>query len=283
MQGTKRWSEAPSTLKAVRGHLASMQAQDHEAPDVLYEKEGRVAILTLNREKKLNALRKKTIRELGEALKRIESDKEIGCVVLTARGRSFCAGADILEYSNMTSREEFMEFQMTGEKLHESIESFPKPVIAAVNGLALGGGFEIALVCDIIIASESSQFGFPEIKIGLIPGGGGTQRLTRIVGPKTAKRLFMTGDPITSQEALRLDIVSEVVPPDNLRASALELATKIASMSPEAVTALKRLVNMATVGAYGMALPYERMMVTFLYDTGESKARIKEFVEKRKK
>ena len=260
-----------------------MQAQDHEAPDVLYEKEGRVAILTLNREKKLNALRKKTIRELGEALKRIESDKEIGCVVLTARGRSFCAGADILEYSNMTSREEFMEFQMTGEKLHESIESFPKPVIAAVNGLALGGGFEIALVCDIIIASESSQFGFPEIKIGLIPGGGGTQRLTRIVGPKTAKRLFMTSDPITSQEALRLDIVSEVVPPDNLRASALELATKIASMSPEAVTALKRLVNMATVGAYGMALPYERMMVTFLYDTGESKARIKEFVEKRKK
>ena len=96
-------------------------------------------------------------------------------------------------------------------------------------------------------------------------------------------RLFMTGDPITSQEALRLDIVSEVVPPDNLLASALELATKIASMSPEAVTALKRLVNMATVGAYGMALPYERMMVTFLYDTGESKARIKEFVEKRKK
>jgi enoyl-CoA hydratase/carnithine racemase len=260
-----------------------MQGQEQEAPDVLYERDGRVAILTLNREKKLNALRRKTIKELGEALKLIEADKQIGCVVLTGRGRAFCAGADIFEYSGMTSREEFLEFQMTGEKLHESIENFPKPVIAAVNGLALGGGFELALTCDVIIASEASQFGFPEIKIGLIPGGGGTQRLPRIVGPKTAKKIFMTGDPISPQEALRLNVVVDVVPAAQLLERSVELARRIAAMSPQALTALKRLVNIGTAGAFGIVLPYERMMVTYLYDTDESRTKVREFVEKRAK
>lgn len=260
-----------------------MNSAATDEPDVLFEERGRTAILTFNREKKLNALRAKTVRELGELLQRIESDPEIRAVILTGKGRAFCAGADIFEYNAMASRDEFMAFQMRGEKLHLSIENFPKPVIAAVNGLALGGGFELALTCDIIIASESSRFGFPEIKIGLIPGGGGTQRLPKIVGPKTAKRIFMTGDDITPQEAQRLGVVSEVIRDDQLITRTLELAEKIAGMSPPAVTALKRLVNMGTSGDFGQVLPYERMMVTYLYDTEESRARVRDFVEKRGK
>ena len=250
---------------------------------MLFERKGRVAILTLNRESKLNALRAKTVREFAEDLVRIESDPEIGAVILTGKGRAFCAGADIFEYSAMNSRDEFMAFQMRGEKLHQSIENLSKPVIAAINGLALGGGFELALTCDIILASESSRFGFPEIRIGLIPGGGGTQRLPKIVGPKTAKRIFMTGEDITPQEAHRLGVVSEVVPGDQLMAKTLELAEEIAEKSPSAVTALKRLVNMGTLGDFGQVLPYERMMVTYLYDTDESRARVRDFVEKRGK
>jgi len=259
-----------------------MNPEQLEGPDVMYERRGSIAILTLNREKKLNALRKRTIKELSNLLKTIEDDPEVRAVVLTGSGRAFCAGADIFEYSEMKSREEFMRFQMRGEKLHEAIENLSKPVVAAVNGLALGGGFELALTCDVIVASEASQFGFPEIKIGLIPGGGGTQRLPRIVGPKTAKKIFMTGDPVSPQEALRLNIVVEVVPASKLMERSLELAGSMAAMSPEALAALKRLVNMGTAGAFGMALPYERMMVTYLYDTDDSRARVKEFVEKRK-
>ncbi|MGD0638628.1 MAG: enoyl-CoA hydratase/isomerase family protein [Nitrososphaerales archaeon] len=259
-----------------------MNPEQAEGPDVLYERQGAVAILTLNRSRKLNALRNKTIREFTELLESIEDDPEVRAVVLTGTGRAFCAGADIFEYSEMKGREEFMRFQMRGEKLHEAIENLSKPVVAAVNGLALGGGFELALTCDMIVASDSSQFGFPEIKIGLIPGGGGTQRLPRLVGPKAAKKIFMTGEPISPLEALRLNIVSEVVPGPRLMERSLELAGGMASMSPQALAALKRLVNMGTAGSFGIALPYERMMVTYLYDTEESKSRVKDFVDKRK-
>ncbi len=251
--------------------------------DVLIQKRDAIAILTLNRPDKLNALRRKTFAELSSHLQEIQSDPRVGCLIITAAGKAFSAGADIFEYGEMKSIHDFIEFTNFGNKLYDSIVASEKPVIAAVNGYALGGGFELALACDIIVASENATFGLPEIKIGLIPGGGGTQRLPALVGSKVARELLMTGDSITAQEAHRLNIVSDVVAPERLMEESEALATKIAGMSRRALAAIKRLVNMSASSSADLVLPYERLTVASLYETDEAKARIKEFVDKRRK
>ena len=236
-----------------------------------------IAVLTLNNGP-VNALDLELLTAVPGSLAAVAAAR---AVVLTGSGRSFSAGVDLKQIAD--GGPPYIEKFLPALSLAMlTLFEHPAPVVAAVNGLALGGGFELALTCDMIVASESSQFGFPEIKIGLIPGGGGTQRLPRLVGPKTAKKIFMTGDPISPQEALRLNVAVEVVPGPKLMERSLELAGRMASMSPQALAALKRLVNMGTAGAFGMALPYERMMVTYLYDTDESRARVKDFVDKRK-
>lgn len=198
---------------------------------VLMEQEGRVAILTINRPDKLNALNQQVRDDMLKHLQAIEGDDSIGAVVVTGAGeKSFVAGADIGEFEGRSpfDQREAMAFP----RVFDVMASFPKPVIAMINGFCLGGGCEMASSCDIRIASDTAKFGQPEIKLGLIPGGGGTQRLPRLVGMGHAMRLILTGDIIPADEAQSIGLVEKVVPADDLRAATLELANKIASMSP---------------------------------------------------
>jgi enoyl-CoA hydratase len=206
---------------------------------VIFERSGSAAIIRLNRESKLNALNRAIFDALSIYLDDIARDESCLVAILTGTGRAFCAGADIGEYwrGGMSA---FREFQNRGRRLNDQIEKNPKPVIAAVNGLAFGGGFELALVCDLIVASERAQFGLPEPALGLVPGGGGTQRLPRIVGQNRAKEILLTGGRLNAQEAYEWGIVSALAPAQEEVRIALELADKIARQASLPIQALKR-------------------------------------------
>ncbi len=209
---------------------------------VLFERSGPAAIIRLNREKKLNALNRTIFDALMGYLDEIEHDETLQAAVLTGSGRAFCAGADIGEYWQK-GLAAFSEFQRRGRLLHERIERHPKPIVAAVNGFAFGGGFELALACDLIVASEQAQFGLPEPALGLVPGGGGTQRLPRIVGRNRAKELLFTGRRLNAREAQEWGVVSSVVPAGEEVRAALQLIEAMSKQAPLAIRALKRLVN----------------------------------------
>ena len=194
------------------------------AETILVEREGRVAILTINRPDKLNALNEQVRDDMLAALAEIETDDSVGVVVITGAGeKSFIAGADIGEFAGRTPFDQ--RHAMRSPRIFDIMSSFPKPVIAMINGFCLGGGCELALSCDIRIASDKARFGQPEIKLGLIPGGGGTQRLPRLVGIGHAMRLILSGDMIDAAEARPIGLVEIVVPAEELRAKTLELAT----------------------------------------------------------
>ena len=198
---------------------------------VVFERHGRVAILTINRPEKMNALNEQVGIEMLAHLTAIEKDDDIGVVAVTGAGeKSFVAGADIAEFAGRTpfDQREAMRFP----RIFDVMATFPKPVIAMINGFCLGGGCEMAMSCDIRVASEKARFGQPEISLGLIPGGGGTQRMPRLVGLGNAMKLILTGDMIRADEALRIGLIDEVVAHENLRARTLELASAIASKSP---------------------------------------------------
>ncbi len=213
--------------------------------NILYEKKGRVLHLTINRPKALNALNAKTLDELEDAIDEASADDEILAVILTGTGeKAFVAGADISELVDL-DEESGAAFSRRGQRLFLKIERLPKPVIAAVNGFALGGGCELAMACAIRIASTNASFGQPEVKLGLIPGYGGTQRLPRLVGKSNAVQLTLTGDIIPAERAYEIGLVSKIISPDGLMQAAEKIASKIVSMGPLAVKASIEAINAA--------------------------------------
>ena len=247
---------------------------------ILMEREGRVAILTVNRPDKLNALNDQVREDMLAALARIESDDGVGVVVITGAGeKSFIAGADIGEFAGRTPFDQ--RHAMRSPRIFDIMSSFPKPVIAMINGFCLGGGCELALSCDLRIASEKARFGQPEIKLGLIPGGGGTQRLPRLVGTGHALRLILTGDMIGAAEAQSIGLVEMVVPHEELRAKTLELAQKIAAMSPLTVKVAKEAVRASEKMSIEEGIGYERDLFCLCFSTEDKNEGVDAFLTKR--
>jgi enoyl-CoA hydratase len=249
-------------------------------PTILSERDGRVAILTFNRPDKLNALNDQVREDLLAALAAVEADDGVGVVVLTGAGdKSFVAGADISEFAGRSPFDQ--RHAMRSPRIFDVMATFPKPVIAMINGFCLGGGCELALSCDLRVASDKARFGQPEIKLGLIPGGGGTQRLSRLVGVGHAMRLILTGDMIGADEALRIGLVEMVVPHDELRAKTLELAQKIAGFSPLTVKVAKEAVRASQKLAIDEGVSYERDLFCLCFSTQDKEEGVKAFLEKR--
>jgi enoyl-CoA hydratase len=247
---------------------------------LLVEREGRVAILTLNRPEKLNALNDQVRTDMLEVLGQIEGDDSVGVVVITGAGeKSFIAGADIGEFAGRTPFDQ--RHAMRSPRIFDVMASFPKPVIAMINGFCLGGGCELALSCDLRIASEKARFGQPEINLGLIPGGGGTQRLPRLVGLGNALRLILTGDMIGAAEAKEIGLVEMVVPHEELRAKTLELANKMASKSPLTLKVAKEAVRASQRLAIEEGILYERDLFCLCFSSADKEEGVKAFLEKR--
>ncbi len=230
---------------------------------VNFEQQGAVAILTINRPEALNALNSQVLSDLDEAITKVEASDDIHAVVLTGAGRSFVAGADIGEMKGF-SAVDGKKFGVHGGGVFLRLENLSKPVIAAVNGFALGGGCELSMACDIRIASEKAKFGQPEVGLGITPGFGGTQRLPRIVGMSKAMELILTAKVINAAEAERIGLVSAVYPPEELMGKAMELANAICANAPIAVAESKRCIRMGmqTDIATGSAFEAEAFGVT---------------------
>jgi enoyl-CoA hydratase len=214
-------------------------------PRILAERDGTILTLTLNRPDKLNAIDGAMLDALGEVLAGIEGDREVRAVVLTGAGRAFSAGADIKEWTALTPLEFGRSWGLRGHALFDRLAALPPPVIAAINGIAFGGGLELALCADVRIASEQARLGLPEVTIAALPGWGGTQRLPRLIGPGRAKHMILTGQPIDAAKAEAWGLVSESVAGDTLLSRARELATQIAANAPLAVQTAKRLIDAA--------------------------------------
>ncbi len=246
---------------------------------VLFEKIGKVGIITLNRPEALNALSETLIRDLGNALDICETDPAIHCMVLIGSERAFAAGADIKEIQSKTYMDAYLgDFITNG---WEKISTCRKPIIAAVSGYALGGGCEIAMMCDFIIASDSAKFGQPEVTIGTIPGAGGTQRWTRSVGKSKAMDLCLTGRMIDAAEAERAGLVSRVVPNTQLKEETLAVAQKIASYSLPIVMMIKEAVKHAFEAPLSEGLKFERRLFQSTFALEDQKEGMKAFLEKR--
>jgi len=239
----------------------------------------KVGIITLNRPKALNALNDQLMNELGEALKAFDADKNIGCMIITGSEKAFAAGADIGAMAKYSFADAYGGDYIT--RNWEAIRSIRKPVIAAVSGYALGGGCELAMMCDFIIAADNARFGQPEIKLGVIPGAGGTQRLPRAVGKAKAMDLALTGRMMNADEAERASLVSRVVPVDKLMEEALGAAIIISGFSQLAVMAAKESVNRAFEGSLNDGVMFERRLFHALFATNDQKEGMDAFVNKR--
>ncbi|HEY0960195.1 MAG TPA: enoyl-CoA hydratase-related protein [Novosphingobium sp.] len=248
---------------------------------ILVEKKGSVTVITLNRPQALNALNSQVLEELIDAFAAFEADKSQGCAVLTGSGeKAFAAGADIKEMADKPAAEFFSEDFFAKWTSH-IVKGTRKPWIAAVNGFALGGGCELAMMADFIIASETAKFGQPEIKLGVAPGMGGSQRLTRAVGKAKAMEMCLTGRMMDAAEAERSGLVTRVVPQADLLADAIKTAETIASMPPLATLINKELVNAAFEMTLDQSLTYERRGFQILTATEDKAEGMKAFVEKR--
>ena len=239
-----------------------------------------VAIVTLDRPEALNALCNQLMDELTDALKTLDADDEIGAIVLTGSKKAFAAGADIKEMADKSFHDVFMEDYIT--RNWEELTRVRKPTIAAVAGYALGGGCEVAMMCDIVIAADNAKFGQPEITIGVIPAAGGTQRLTRAVGKSLAMEMVLTGRQLTAEEALQFGLVSRVVPVDDLLDEAVRMAEKIASFSRPAVMMAKEAVNRAFETTLAEGLRFERRLFHSLFAFEDQKEGMHAFIEKRR-
>jgi enoyl-CoA hydratase len=252
------------------------------ATPLVFESEDGVAILTFNRPDKLNALSSDLLREFDDRLRAIAQDAEHRVLILTGAGeKAFVAGADIDEYSSQTF-EEFVAYQQNSRRLFSFLDQFPKPVLGAVNGYALGGGFEIALCCDVLVASASAEFGLPEGLLGLSPGGGGTQRLARAVGRHVAAQVLLGAERLIAARAAELGLVAEVTEPEKLREVALEWARRMMRVGPLAAKEMKRLVRQGLDGSLELGLSLEQEVLFRLYHTEDAREGITAFVEKRK-
>ena len=247
---------------------------------ILVEQQGRVGVVTLNRPKALNALCAALIDELGQALDGFEADAGIGCILLTGSEKAFAAGADIKEMKDKSYPDIMLEDFITVG--WERVAQARKPVVAAVAGYALGGGCEVAMMCDIIIAADNAKFGQPEITLGTIPGAGGSQRLTRAVGKSKAMDLCLTGRMMDAEEAERAGLVARVVPLDKLREEALSVAETIASLSLPAVLAAKEAVNRAFETSLAEGIKFERRLFHASFAFEDRAEGMAAFAEKRK-
>jgi enoyl-CoA hydratase len=239
-----------------------------------------VGIITLNRPKQLNALNSELMVEMGTALKLFDADPHIGCIILTGNEKAFAAGADIGAMATYSYADVYKNDYITRD--WETLRSIRKPIIAAVSGFALGGGCEVAMMCDIIIAADNARFGQPEIKLGIIPGAGGTQRLPRAIGKAKAMDLALTGRMMDAQEAERAGLVSRVVPLDKLMDEALGVALSICDYSQIAVMSAKESINRAFESSLSDGVMFERRMFHALFATEDQKEGMDAFVNKRK-
>ncbi len=243
-------------------------------------KDAGVCIIKLNRPSALNALNTELTRELADALAKLEADDKIGCVILTGSEKAFAAGADIKElqdgtFISMYNHDVFALYW-------EAVARFKKPIIAAVAGYALGGGCEIAMMCDFIIAADNAKFGQPEINLGVMPGAGGTQRLTRAIGKAKTMDLCLTGRMMGAEEAERAGLVSRIVPLDDLMSEAMDAAQKIATQSQPIAAMTKEAVNTAFETTLSQGIHFERRLFQAMFSTDDQKEGMTAFVEKRK-
>jgi enoyl-CoA hydratase len=245
---------------------------------IIVETRGRVGLIRLNRPQALNALNSALMRELAQAVDVFEADGNIGCMIITGSDKAFAAGADIKEMADKAFTEVFLDdFMATWHRVAEA----RKPVVAAVAGFALGGGCELALQCDLIIAADNAKFGQPEIKLGVIPGIGGTQRLTRAVGKAKAMDLILTGRMMDAQEAERAGLVARITPLASLLDEALKVAETIAAMSLPSILAAKEAVNRAFETTLAEGIRLERRLFHSLFATADQKEGMAAFIEKR--
>ena len=250
--------------------------------NLLYENQDGIAYITMNRPKALNALNQETLEELNQLVDALAKDSSVQVVILTGSGeKAFVAGADITQMQSMSAIEG-RNFGKLGQAVFNKIENLPQPVIAAVNGFALGGGCELAMACDIRIASEKAKFGQPEVTLGITPGFAGTQRLPRLVGKGRAKQLLYTADTIDAQEAFRIGLVNEVAPAESLMAVARAMALKIQSRAPVAVQLCKAAVNEGMDTDLETGTAYEAEVFGLCFATNDQKEGMAAFAEKRK-
>ena len=256
-----------------------MMSDEQSYEYILTRTDGRVGISQLNRPKALNALNRELMGELVSALEGFDSSVEVGCMVITGNDRAFAAGADIKRMAEATPvmmlNDPFLDH-------FDRIGQIRKPVIAAVSGYALGGGCELAMACDMIVASKSAKFGQPEINLGVIPGAGGTQRLTRAVGKTLAMEIILNGRFLSADEAMAHGLVNKVTPVESYMDEALKLASEIADRAPVAVKLAKEAVNVAFETSLQSGLQYERRLFYMLFSTVDQKEGMSAFVEKRK-
>lgn len=248
---------------------------------ILLERRGRVAVVTINRPEKRNALNIQTRAEGAAVLDELRADDSVRVVILTGAGdKAFIAGADIAEFADRSAigqREVMLE-----RSLFNAIDTFPKPIIAMVNGYCLGGGCEVALACDVRVASEKASFGQPEINLGIIPGGGGTQRLTRLVGEGKSMEMILTGEIIDAQAAFAIGLVNHVVPADQLETKTMDIANRMAEKSPIALRLAKEAVRLASRSNLDEGLRREVDLFALCFSSEDKDEGVKAFLEKRK-
>lgn len=250
------------------------------AENVLIERADYGALVTVNRPKALNALDERLLRRLGEVVGDLSADEGVAVVIITGAGdRAFIAGADIAEM-NACSRDELAEIVRLGQALTRAVELAPKPVIAMVNGYALGGGCELALACDLVVAAETARFGLPEVKLGLLPGFGGTQRLPRRIGWGRARDLILTGRQVPADEALRLGLCDRVVPTADLRSTTEALAVELAAVDAGALAAAKEALRLAADEPLALGLAREAELFVELFDRPERAAAMERFLRR---
>lgn len=253
-----------------------------ELNTIKYEKDDGIGIITFNRPESLNALNSEFMSELSQVLDEIGCDEETRAVIITGGDKVFAAGADIKEVINITTPADAYRFAKKDQKVFQKLVNLRMPVIAAVAGLAYGGGCEIALQCDIRIAADDAKFAQPEIKLGLLPGAGGTQRLPRLIGVSKAKEMLFSGNPIDAQEAYRFGLVNKVVPTEMLMEEAKKMAKTFSERPGYALMMIKQLVNTGINMDLDSALEYEARCFEILFSTEDQKEGLKAFIEKRK-
>ena len=252
-----------------------------ELKNVIYEKQESLVVIKLNRPKALNALNTELLNDLEIAVSVAEADKDIKMIIITGEGKAFAAGADIAAMQHMNAIEG-LEYSKTGQALYRHIEEIRKPVIAAVNGFALGGGFELTLACDLRIVASNARLGLPETGLGIIPGFGGSQRLARLIGDTKAKELIFTAGTLKPEEALNLGLVNKVVDPEELMNATLKMAGKILANAPIAVGYAKDAINRGRQVDIDSALSMEALYVGMCFATEDLHEGMTAFVEKRK-
>lgn len=244
-------------------------------------KEEGIGVLTINRPKVLNALNWETLKELGDFFENVLPEQSLKALIVTGAGdKAFVAGADIAQMNGM-SEKEFQQYVDYAHKVYALLEDDPCPSIAAINGYALGGGSELALACDIRIASEKAKLGFPEVKLGIFPGWGGTQRITRVLGLGKTKELVFTGEMIGAEEALRIGLVEKVVPHEEIMEEAMKLSSSIAQRGPLAVRLSKTAINAGSEMDLQKALLLEKTLVSLCFDSSDRIEGMQAFLEKR--